>query len=507
MRILRTTAAGLALTTLLGGVAAAQESSKASRANAPTIVDVDWKPLRERWRAAMKELRVPGMAAVVVQGDRMVLFAEGVCDPAGKQPVTVRSPFYLASVTKSFTALGVAILANEGKVKLDAPVKTYLPRFTLADPELAAKVTVRDLLCHRYGLNSEPIAMAEAYFGNINDDRYYALLALVESRGEFAYSNLHYTLAGRIIEAVTGQKWQDFLAERVFAPLGMRDATCYASKLYANPLAAQPIVEKSGKLEPAPLVKKDEVMHAAGGMGASATDLGHWLQFQLTGKSPGDKELIPLALLREMQKQQVSDPRAKPGPDGVLRDGYTLGWFTGSFHDHAVREHGGGYVGTATMVSFLPEDGIGCAVLVNDSKPAMAALVVSDVYAKLLKLDGVDLLPTVRELAARRQKRAAQTPERSWEAPSKDGLSLALEAYCGTYENPIFGEAVVSNRDGRLNLNIGILDLRWQALGDDRFELEIPGAATTRGQFQKADEKVTSFSVVTPMGNAEFHKK
>src|SRR5690606_35028942 len=128
------------------------------------------------------------------------------------------------------------------------------------------------------GLDSSPISMGEAYFGNMTDDRYYRLLELVESKGKFSYSNLHYTLAGRIIEAVGGQSWKDFLAERVFAPLQMHDATCYSSRLYANPLAAWPIVEEQGNWKLAPIVKSDKVMHAAGGMGASATDLGNWLR-------------------------------------------------------------------------------------------------------------------------------------------------------------------------------------------------------------------------------------
>jgi CubicO group peptidase (beta-lactamase class C family) len=166
---------------MLSDVANAQHSPQTSADSSNVIVPAAWKPLHDRWQAVAEQLRIPGFAVIAVKGDQIVLLdAIGVCDPSGKQPVTPRSPFYLASVTKSFTALGIAILVDEGKVKLDEPVRTYLPRFTLADEDLAKKITVRDLLCHRYGLNSEPITIAEAYLGNITDERYYRLLAAVK---------------------------------------------------------------------------------------------------------------------------------------------------------------------------------------------------------------------------------------------------------------------------------------------------------------------------------------
>ncbi len=476
------------------------------------IVPVEWQELHERWQSAMKELQIPGMAVVVVKGNEIVLLdALGVCDPQSQQRVEPRSPFYLASVTKSFTALGVAILVEEGKIKLDEPVKTYLPRFTLADEAAAADVTVRDLLAHRRGLDSSPIGAAEAYLGNITEDRYYRLLALAEPINEFRYTNLHYTLAGRIITAVTGQKWQDFLAERVFEPLGMVDSTCYASKLYANPLVAWPIEEKDGAWRRTALVKNDAVMHAAGGMGASAADLGNWLIFQLTGQTPDGKQLISPGLLEEVQTRQVVDQNSREELPDLKRDGYALGWFTGTFHEHRLLEHGGGYVGTSTVVSFMPDEQVGVAVLVNESvpNPIFTQLVSADVYGKLLGLTVTDLMPRMRDLAQRLRQRQAQVIELEWVPPTgASALSEPLAAYVGTYENPLFGEATISVQDGKLAFHVGQLPLRWHALGENRFRLEIPPGDVTEGAFQVTDDgTVTSLSVLTPEGKAEFTRK
>ncbi len=484
----------------------------ADTADDGTIVPADWQDLHDRWQSVMHELKVPGMAVVVVKGDEVVLLdALGVCDPSGKQRVTPRSPFYLASVTKSFTALGVAILVDEGKVKLDEPVKTYLPRFTLADDDAATKVTVRDLLAHRLGIDSGPIGLAEAYLGNITEDRYYRLLTLVEPENEFRYTNLHYTLAGRIITAVTGKKWQDFLAERVFAPLEMVDSTCYASKLYANPLVAWPIVERAGHWQVAPLVKGDSVMHAAGGMGAGAADLGNWLRFHITGKTPDGKRLISRKLLDEVHTRQVVDKDASSEIPGYERDGYSLGWFTGSFHDHPLREHGGGYIGTSTVVSFLPEDQVGVAVLVNESSPnpVFTQLVSMDVYGKLLGLPIEDLLPRMQELATRLRERQAGVVELDWAPPGAgSGLDQPLAAYVGEYENPFWGAASIALEDDALAFRVGELPLRWHALDGQRFRLEIPPSDVAEGEFLVAPAgAVTGFSVVTPEGKAEFHRQ
>ncbi len=484
-------------------------ANAAESASSNALVPADWQALHDRWQSAMKELSVPGMSVVVVKGGDVVLLdALGVCDPQGQQRVTPRSPFYLASVTKSFTALGIAILVDEGKVRLDEPVKTYLPQFTLADADVAEKITVRDLLAHRRGLDSSPITISEAYLGNIDDERYYRLMALVEPGERFRYSNLHYTLAGRIIAAVTGQKWQDFLAERVFAPLGMVDATCYASQLYANPFVAWPIVEKKGELQRAPLVKSDNVMHAAGGMGASAADLGNWLAYQITGKTSDGKQLISPKLLEEVHAKHAIDDSAGGLVPELKRDGYSLGWFTGSYHGHPMLEHGGGYIGTSTVVSFLPEDHVGVAVLVNESSP-FTMLVLTDVYNKLLGVEGKDLMPQMRELAQRRRERQAKTIELTWVAPSAaNGLDHPPSAYAGVYYCELFGKAEIALAGDQLVFQLGELPLRWHASGPNKFRVEIPGGDVAQGGFDVAEDgAIRGLYVLTPDGKAAFERQ
>src|SRR5262245_34013978 len=150
--------------------------------------------LESRWRDAMQALDVPDFAIVVVQGDDVILLdAFGNSDPEKSRAATPDTMYYIASCTKVYLATALQLLAEEGKLGLNDPVKKHLPRFTLADPAQVGTITLRDLLCHRPGLNDGQIVFADAYSGQITEDFYYKRLAFVKPAGEVRYSNLHFT--------------------------------------------------------------------------------------------------------------------------------------------------------------------------------------------------------------------------------------------------------------------------------------------------------------------------
>ena len=176
-----------------------------------------------RWATQARELHVPGFTVEVVDHTGVLFrFSSGRRDCAMTHAPDAATIYYIASATKPFVAAAVVRLAEQGKIDLDAPVRRYLPRFALAEAESAARVSIRDLLSHRQGLDSVPIEIAEAFTGEIDDDKFYRLLRQVHARGAFRYSNLHYTLLGRVIEAVTGTPWPDYLRRAIFDPAGMQ---------------------------------------------------------------------------------------------------------------------------------------------------------------------------------------------------------------------------------------------------------------------------------------------
>src|SRR6266545_4748537 len=180
-------------------------------------------------RSRMKELGIPGAALVIVQGDQIVhLQAFGVADAEGRL-VTPQTPFFTGSTGKSFTALAIMQLVEAGKIKLDAPVQTYLPWFRVADPDASERITVRQLLNQVSGL---PHSIGQTQLANTdlsdsaieNNVRALANVELNAPPGErYEYSNSNYVTLGMIIQAVTSQSYESYISEHIYKPLHMQN--------------------------------------------------------------------------------------------------------------------------------------------------------------------------------------------------------------------------------------------------------------------------------------------
>ncbi len=475
----------------------------------PAIVPAEWQSLHDRWAAALAEFKIPGMAVAVVKDDKIVLLdAFGIRDPGTLAPVAIDSPFYIASSTKSFTAMAVSMLVDEGKLQLDDPVRRSLPRAELADPAVSESMTIRDLLAHRLGIDSGPIATCEAYTGLIDDERYYRLLKRVKPTKRFRYSNLNFTLAGRAIRAASGQTWQQFIAERIFKPAGMTHSYCLASRLYADPLAALPIVETDGKWQVARTQKTDATMHAAGGMGCSAADLGRWLRLNLNLGTIDGKRLLSEALAREMQSSQI---RTEPGQEGSERysvDGYGLGWFLGNYREHSTVHHFGGYTGARCHVSFMPRERIGVAVVINSSGPGTGLLdvVASEAYDKLLNLPSEDYLADFRKQVERARAQVSRRPSIEEQPPtSSEGLSRPIEAYVGDFCHEDYGTLHIAQVDGALSFNLGAHRPLVTRTTQDSLMANIVPGSRCKCEFEISPEgRVTSLLVRDFFGPIRF---
>lgn len=466
-------------------------------AQASDPVHPDLAELEERWRGAMEACGVPAFAMVLVEGDEVVhRMTLGRRDPGRDAPVTSETVFYIASATKPYVAFALAQLAEQGKVELDAPVKRYLPRFRLADAELTETITVRDLLCHRHGLNSGPIVLLDAYTGEITEERYYHFLADVESPGRVAYSNVHFTLAGRVIEAVSGESWREYLAKHVFAPAGMQRTTGYADWMYAQDDVAIPALVVDGRAVPTPVRKSDRTMHAAGGLGTSIDDLACWLRLQL-----GRGTIAGARLLSEKGTEASWEllSENKDDADFGATEGFALGWQRGNYRGHLELRHGGGYVGAASYVCFLPELGLGLAVVATGGGGAngLCRLVSTDVHERLLADDVIqDPLPALLERARDERKRDDER-RRTAAAAVRPVLALTLEpaAYAGVYRNEWFGTLTIERRGSELAARLGDLALELSTPGPDQLRVSGAGFGDGSGAFELASGKVVALTL------------
>ncbi len=466
-----------------------------------------------RWRAVMDLFDAPGVSVAVVKDGRpYATWSAGMRDTE-ESLIDQHTGFYVASMTKVYLAAGICRLADEGRLSLDDRVKQHLPQMELPDEEIESKLTISDLLCHRYGINSSPAVILDAYTGDITDERYFFWLANAgEVSGEVRYTNVHFTLLGRVIEAVTGQSWRDYLDEAIFEPAGMHRTTGYASELYGWENSATPLERPmGGAFVRAELVKDDSVMHAAGGMGTTAHDAARWMSMQMNGGEIDGERIVSKAMIEQSHTVQA----ALPEPGGTIRitEGFGLGWMLGSFNGMPLAMHGGGYLGTSTYFAMLPDDGVGVVILINGGGPAR---MLGDIIAidMLCELTGTEPAWDVYERSIERatQHKALRGPFQG----DKGGgpfpvsvLSLDRSAYVGRYSNPMLGDVRVVEDAETIRVDVGIVRSRFQGgeAGSDRFMFDGPVFDGTSGRFELEGGRVARVVMtVEELGELVFER-
>ena len=295
----------------------------------------------------------PGAVVAVFRGGETV-FAKGygMADLEHGVPNTPATPFHVASLSKQFTAFAVALLADEGHLSLDDDVRTYVPEV----PDFGQAITLRHLLHHTSGLRDQWELWAIG--GGLLDDviRQEDVLRLVERQRElnfapgteFSYSNTGYTLLATVVERVTGERFADWMAARVFRPLGMASTRVRDDHETLVPGRALSYRAGAGGYTNAVLSMSS---YGATGVVTTAEDLGRWLQNFHTGAVGGP------AVVARMQER------------GVLASGDTLDYALGLFADRqgGLRrlQHGGVDAGFMTVMAYYPEIDAGVVVLSN----------------------------------------------------------------------------------------------------------------------------------------------
>jgi len=397
---------------------------------------------------ARRETGVPAVAVIAV--DRSgVLYAQafGLADMEKNVRATTDTPFYIASATKSFTGLAAAILLAEGKLDIDAPLKQVVPE-TKMD-----RVTLRDLLTHRLGFENNSITMRTAYSGEWDDAMIWRLLEqhTTTRARDFNYDNLGYVIAGYAIGSAGRGTWKSVIESRILQPLGMTHTS-------PHPIAgsAKPYLFVNDRWVAGP-EKRESTMHAAGGMYASVNDLGRWIRVQLGGGTIDGRRLFPARAMRETQAPQIG---MKQHFHRFERYSYGFGWFHSDFEGELLMHHFGGFSGAQAHVSFMPERGIGVAVVTN-THGMFAHLVASYVYDTLLKKSDAEsrFEADVKKLVDNYSTSSKRFRERAENAAGELPANVLAEShppawYAGTYVDDGWGAIVV---DDQLHVRYGVL--------------------------------------------------
>ena len=325
----------------------------------------------------MEELDIPGAAFVIVQGDQIVhMKGFGVADAAGR-PVTPQTPFFTGSTGKSFTALAVMQLVEAGKVELDAPVRSYLPWFRVADVKASESITVRQLLNMTSGI---PKSIGQEQLANIdlsdsaieNNVRALVEVELIAPPGErFEYSNANYVTLGMVIQAVTGQSYEAYIQEHIFKPLDMQNSFTSKTEAQQDGLAVG-YQKWFGIPVASPNLPFSRGSLPAGQLIMSVEDFGHYLIAQLNNGNFQDASLLSPVGIAEMHQPPVTTS-------------YAMGWEAQHFQNVQVLAHDGALPGYTAAMFLVPEKNLAVAMVMNTYNP-MLGLRISRLPSNILRM-------------------------------------------------------------------------------------------------------------------------
>jgi CubicO group peptidase (beta-lactamase class C family) len=447
MKPVRLALAGLLIATLAPAPANAQEPA------VPTAAASELNGLDSYIDETVRAWNVPGVAVSVVKDGRVVLArGYGARDPVSHQPMTADTIFPIASMSKAFTTFGAGLLADEGRLSFDEPVRTYLKGFAMRDPAATNGLTLRDMFSHRSGLPRHDSVFWDN--GALTRAGLLERLAYLEPskplRSAWQYNNIIFILGGLAVERVAGESWEEFTTHRIFEPLQMRRSFFGYERALADPDHATGRETVHGKPVPVPLVRNTPINNPAGGVYSTARDLANWMLVHVEHGRFGERQLIQDATLEELHRTQMALGATARDPEDVPV-GYALGWFTNLYRGRAMVQHGGNLTGVSTLAAMIPSERLGVVVLVNQGESELRDVLARQIIDRFLGATGKDWVGE-----ALQRKRAGEAAEaeagsnKSASRVSGTKPSRPLADFVGEYRNPGYGLLTVRLENGRL---------------------------------------------------------
>ncbi|MDC0000214.1 beta-lactamase family protein [Porticoccaceae bacterium] len=342
---------------------------------------------------------LPAISVAVWHDDQLHQAAAGILNLETGVEATTDSIFQIGSISKVMTTSLIMQLVDEGSVDLDDPLKRYIRDFAIADLEGSESITVRQVLNHTSGISGDffpddsretgnPIAR---YVDRCN------LLPLIHPPGKnYAYSNAAFSIAGRLVEVVTGGTWFDAMEERLFRPLGMAHAICRPMDVLRHRAAIGHILSSNSSRSHTPdSWQQTKQLYPTFGQASagstatmSAADLITFARAHLNrGLASDGKRWLSEGSVAQMQQSQIELPSLSP----VVTSRMGLGWglHTVNASGRLVFGHGGETFGQMSMLRIVPDQDICLAVLINGENAEVAYQTV--INSLLLELANIDL--------------------------------------------------------------------------------------------------------------------
>lgn len=412
--------------------------------------------LDELIQKTLTAFEVPGISVGIVK-DGKTMYSKGFGQRSltTQQPMTPETLVGIASNSKGFTCVALALLADEGKLNWDDKVIKFLPDFKMYDDFVTRELTIKDLVTHRAGLG---LGQGDLMFfpegGNITVEQLVYNVRYLKPeysfRNSMEYNNVMFIVAGEVIRKVSGKPWAEFIEERIMKPVGMNSS--FGSYSRAKAIAIDNKIDAHAPADGKVIAVThdwNETANAAGGILSNIKDMAIWANFLLNGFVTQDgKRLVSEKNAHLLWQIQQPIPVAAKNPYDTKFYGYGLGWFVSDVKGHRQIQHSGGLIGTVTHFTLIPDMNLGIIVLTNQQSGAAFTAITNTVKDAYLGIEGRDWLKTLSERNAQNnQKYAKEKAEaftKSAAFQKETAGKTGIENIVGTYRDPWFGEVVIS---------------------------------------------------------------
>ena len=422
---------------------------------------------------ALDDWQVPGLAVSIIKDGRLI-YAKGfgLRDIAGQKEVTAQTLFAIGSCTKAFTAASAGMLVDEGNADWGDRVTDHLPRFRLHDDFATARMTLRDLMCHRSGLPRHDLMW---YNSAASREELFERLRYLEPsrdfRTDYQYQNLMFMTAGYLVGRVSGMPWEKFVETRILYPLGMSESNFSVEESKKAADFALPYVLKDKKITVIPFRNIDTI-GPAGSINSNVTDMANWVLLNLNKGRFGDQEIISESSLKEIHTPQMISSRSLRY-DELFYSSYGLGWGITSYRGHLLLSHGGGIDGFTARVALMPRDGLGMVILTNLGGTPLPQIVQYQVCDLLLGQKPVDWNGRFKKQREEGEQEAAQAEKKESEGRVEGtSPSHALDDYAGDFSHPGYGVLHIEAGEDGLELTYNDIQYKLDHFHYDVFQYE-----------------------------------
>ncbi len=326
--------------------------------------------------AKMKEFGVPGVALGIVSNGVVTTRGLGVTNVEDPLPVTPHTVFPIASISKTFAATAIMRLVEQGKIDLHAPVRTYLPDFRVRDSAASRQVTVWHLLTHLGGWEGQvsgPDRGTESLKDFVESPTVTDLMQVAPPGAAWSYNNAGFSIAGQVIEVVTGQPINRAIRDLVFQPLGLEHAGTTPGEFIVQRFAAGHTTRNGTPTLQRPFVPSSSV--TAGGVGLCITDMMTYARFHMGDGTAQNGERV---LKRESLELMRTPQLRKQSTD----DDIGIAWHLRRMGDVHTASHGGTLSGHILLLEIVPERNFAIAILTNSN---VGWRLIQDVEREALK--------------------------------------------------------------------------------------------------------------------------